>query len=121
MKFDKYEASGKGISTILKIYNPDVFEFGDNNDNFTVSLPYNKLALVDGNATPITTPTDETNTKDKIIELLIPNNTISATEIANTIGNITRDGVRYHLNRLKIEGRIQHHGSSKTGYWEVKE
>ena len=56
MKFDKYEASGKGISKILKIYNPDVFEFGDNNDNFTVSLPYNKLALVDGNATPITPP-----------------------------------------------------------------
>ena len=48
------------------------------------------------------------------------NNTISATEIANALGNITRDGVRYHLNRLKVEGKIEHHGSPKSGYWEVK-
>ncbi len=125
MKFDKYEASGKGISTILKAYNADVFEFGENNDNFTVSLPYNKMAIEDSGTTPITTPIttpmEETDVKERIIELLRTNNTISATEIANIIGGITRDGVRYHLNKLKSEGRIEHHGLPKSGYWEVKE
>jgi len=121
MKFDKYEASGKGISTILKVYNADVFEFSENNDNFTVSLPYNKMAIEDSITTPITIPMEETDVKERIIELLRTNNTISATEIANIIGGITRDGVRYHLNRLKTEGRIEHHGSPKLGYWEVKE
>ena len=44
--------------------------------------------------TPITTPKDDNDIQGKIIELLRTNNTISATEIANALGNITRDGVR---------------------------
>ncbi len=129
MKFDKYEASGKGVSTILKAYSSDVFDFGDNNENFTVSLPFNKLALDNGSTTlittlittPITTPMEEIDIKEKIMVLLKENGTISATEIANAIGDMTRDGVRYHLNKLKAEGRIEHHGSPKAGYWVVKQ
>lgn len=61
--------------------------------------------LVVVGTTPITTPKDDNDIQEKIIELLRTNNTISATEIANALGNITRDGVRYHLNRLKAEGK----------------
>ena len=39
MKFDKYEASGKGVSTILQSYSDEVFEFGDNDDNFMENIP----------------------------------------------------------------------------------
>ena len=43
---------------------------------------------------------------------------MSASEMAKKL-EITRDGVRYHLNKLKIDGVIEHIGTSKTGYWVI--
>ena len=70
--------------------------------------------------TPMTTPIKDVEIKKQIILLIKENNTISATELAKIVG-ISRDGVRYHLNKLKLEGIIKHCGSTKSGYWEVKD
>lgn len=59
-------------------------------------------------------------TKEKIIALLKANNRLNRRELASVL-NISEDGVQYHLNQLKKKGIIEHHGSTKAGYWEVKE
>lgn len=48
----------------------------------------------------------------------IPNITVS--EIAKQLNYII-DSVQHYINKLKDEGLIVHKGSTKAGYWEVKE
>ena len=43
----------------------------------------------------------------------------SRKEISEILQDITEDGVKYHLNRLKLEGRIRRIGPPKGGRWEV--
>jgi ATP-dependent DNA helicase RecG len=65
--------------------------------------------------TPKTTPK---STQDKILEILRQNLSCERSEIAETLG-ITIDGVKYHLNRLRDAGNIQHMGPSRGGHWRV--
>ena len=58
-------------------------------------------------------------TAQKILELLRTNPSVGRGEIAAQLGNITEDGVKYHLNKLKTEGRIRRVGPDKGGHWEV--
>ena len=39
--------------------------------------------------------------------------------MADALGGITEDGVKYQLNKLKKQGRIARVGPDKGGYWEV--
>ena len=34
--------------------------------------------------------------------------------------SLTPDGVKYHLQKLKTAGRIEHIGPKKQGYWKVR-
>jgi ATP-dependent DNA helicase RecG len=38
--------------------------------------------------------------------------------LAKAIGNITEDGIKYHLEKLKDEGKIRRLGGTR-GKWEV--
>jgi Fic family protein len=58
------------------------------------------------------------STRDKIIEQLHNNPKITRNELASILG-ITSDGVKYHLQKMTIEGIIVRHGSARGGYWEV--
>jgi ATP-dependent DNA helicase RecG len=58
-------------------------------------------------------------TAQKILELLRTNPSVGRGEIAAQLGDITEDGVKYHLNKLKTEGRIRRIGPDKGGHWEV--
>lgn len=58
------------------------------------------------------------STRDKIIEQLHNNPKITRNELASILG-ITSDGVKYHLQKMTIEGVIVRHGSARGGYWEV--
>lgn len=55
--------------------------------------------------TPIVNELDDTS--KRIIEIIMNNNCITATEISKIV-KITRDSVRYHLNKLKELGIIEH-------------
>jgi len=59
-------------------------------------------------------------TEDRIIEILTSNPNASRSEIAKMLGDITEDGVKYQLNKLKKQGKIERKGSYKGGHWEVK-
>lgn len=59
--------------------------------------------------------------KEKEILKLISNNpSLSAEEIGSRV-QLTKRGVRYHLDHLKKKGIIKRKGHGKGGSWEVKE
>ena len=55
----------------------------------------------------------------KIIELISINPNISKREIAEKLGNMTEDEVKYNLNKLAKEKRIKRVGPDNGGYWEI--
>ncbi len=63
------------------------------------------------NSTPRTT-------RDKIIEQMQANPKITRNELAAILG-LTSDGVKYHLQKLTVEGIIAHYGSARSGYWKI--
>ena len=69
--------------------------------------------------TPITAPiTTPITTPNAIIALIRENSTISAAQMAKSLG-LTRDGIRYHLDRMKAEGVIRFVGTTRNGHWEL--
>lgn len=54
----------------------------------------------------------------RIIELIEKNTSITRKEIAKVI-NITEDGVKYNLNRLKKNKIIERIGPDKGGHWTI--
>ena len=56
---------------------------------------------------------------EKIIDMMIENQSVSAKEMANIIG-ISPRAVEKHISNLKNKGIVKRIGSSKKGYWEVK-
>jgi ATP-dependent DNA helicase RecG len=58
-------------------------------------------------------------TTQEIINLIKQKPSITRKELAQKIG-LSEDGIKYHLNQLKKKKILQHKGSTKKGYWEVK-
>lgn len=117
MKFDKYEASGKGVSTILQSYSDEVFEFGDNDDNFTVSIPYNPLAINETTQHNLSEILSENlSEKEKLIlEAIINNNYIKADELASRY-RLTRQTINYYIKKLKDKSLIERVDGDKGGH-----
>ena len=59
-------------------------------------------------------------TIEKIYDIIKENPYISTKDISDTIGNITADGVRYHINKLKKLGVLERIGDDKGGHWKIK-
>ena len=58
-------------------------------------------------------------TTQEIVNLLKRDPKLTRKKLAEKLGTISEDGVKYHLNKLVKEGRILRKGSTKSGYWEV--
>ena len=57
-------------------------------------------------------------TPNRILALIQSDPRISQQELAAKLG-ITRDGVKYHLKKLREKGRLSHTGPTRGGVWEV--
>ncbi len=57
--------------------------------------------------------------REKIIESIKINPKISRKELAETIGEISEDGIKYHLDKLKNDKIIERIGADKGGYWQI--
>lgn len=55
---------------------------------------------------------------EKIIELLRQNPTMSRKKLAEVLRDITEDGVKYHLDKLKEQGKIKRIGGTR-GKWKI--
>jgi len=62
--------------------------------------------------------TTQETTQEKILALLGKQPSITRRELSEKIG-ISHDGIKYHLNKLKMAGLIKHVGPTKAGQWEV--
>jgi ATP-dependent DNA helicase RecG len=84
---------------------------------FTVILI--RPAQISVNTTRNTTRKTTRKTADRIIEFLILNPKANRAEIAQSLGDITEDGVKYQLNKLKKQGIIERVGPDKGGFWKI--
>ena len=117
---------GSGVKNIFKytpIYSkggiPQLIE----KDVFKIIIPLVPDATqeTDEKTTQKTTQKATQKTTQKILELIKENPHITRKELAQEIGNITEDGIKYHLARLKEKGKIRRVGPDKGGHWEVCE
>ena len=66
-----------------------------------------------------TTQETTQKTTQKILVILTEHPSASRKEIAERLADITENGVKYHLNRLRAEGKIRRVGPDRGGHWEV--
>ena len=55
-------------------------------------------------------------TQEKILALLRETSLLSRKELAEKIGDITENGVKYHLDKLKQDGKIERVGGDSGGH-----
>ena len=67
---------------------------------------------------PKTTPKTTPKTRGNIIALIKENPNIIKEELAKRL-NITEDGIKYHIKKLKKKNIIRWKGPSKGGHWEI--
>jgi ATP-dependent DNA helicase RecG len=127
-RLDVIEKAGTGILRIRKAMReeglkPPVFE--TKADFFKVIL-YRPHGTQPSEARDAKSQTKKTKIKttqesaaDKILDLIKERPKITKKEIAEALGGITPDGVKYHLNKLVAGGKIKRIGHTKNAHWEV--
>lgn len=66
-----------------------------------------------------TTQKKSSKTRNRIIEIMRNNPEVTQAEIASLL-DITIDGVKYQIRKLKKEGLINRVGGDRDGHWEVR-
>ena len=66
-----------------------------------------------------TTQKTPMKTTQKILDLIEQHPFVTREDLSRQIGNITSDGVKYHLEQLKKQGALKRTGPDKGGYWTV--
>ena len=56
---------------------------------------------------------------ERILDILREDPTANRRTIAASQGDMTEDGVKYHLGKLKDEGRIRRVGPDRGGRWQL--
>ena len=75
--------------------------------------------VTSGKEDPGTTQKTTQKTARRILAALRSNTAIGRREIAELLGDITENGVKYHLDKLRSQGRIRRIGPAKGGQWEI--
>jgi ATP-dependent DNA helicase RecG len=88
---------------------------------FTVILQRstNNFEKTTQETTQKTTRKTTQKTENLIMEFLFKNPKASRAEIAEALGSITEDGIKYQLNKLKKQGKIERIGPDNGGYWKI--
>ena len=66
-----------------------------------------------------TTPKPLTATQKAILRYLKENQQATRQEVADALGNITADGVKFNIGRLEQYGVLKREKGRKNGYWKV--
>ncbi len=104
------EKWGRGISLILS-REPDA-DFKEVGTHFIAVFRRKGLE----GTTPKTTP----KTDDKIVTLIRHNPSLTKKELAKLL-NISLDGVKYHIRKLRKKRVIEWKGPDRGGHWEILE
>ena len=68
-----------------------------------------------------TTQKKPTTTQKAILNYLKEHPKATRQEVADALGNITENGIKYHFDRLQKNGYLKREGGRKTGSWLVKD
>lgn len=91
----------------LTVFGVDVFSNEDN------------IAKTTTQTTTQTTAQTLSDVQKAIIEYINVHPNASRKEIAANIENITEDGIKYHIKKLREKGIIKRVGADFGGYWEI--
>ena len=58
--------------------------------------------------------------REKILELIVSNKKVTSNDLKDILG-VSKATVERDLSKLREENRLEYKGSSKNGYWKVKE
>jgi len=111
------ESWGRGIEKIIdesKAFNATAPMFRLDG-GLWIEFPLRYPHIVSGDKLEKTTQ----KTTQKILAILREHPSSSRREIAEQLGDITEDGVKYHLEKLKGQGTVRRIGPAKGGHWEV--
>ena len=124
------ESWGTGIKRMFSsckeygIKEPELLEIGD---SFRVNLyrpSYNETSKGSLKSSPKSSPKssskDLNSTQEKIIELIQENRKITQAEMAEVIA-ISKRAIQKNIKELVEAGIIEREGSSRNGYWKLKE
>ncbi len=111
------EVWGRGISNIIKYCKDSGLPapyYKDMGTGFAIVFEKEKDC---SNFGRIEETTQETT--QEILELITDNPKITRKEIAEHLGYITEDGVKYNLDKLKKKSVLKRIGPNKGGYWKI--
>ena len=96
---------------------PELIDF---DGDFRVNMYRKRYANTETNTETNIETNTETNTENvgRIIRLMGEQLSITVKMIAQQLG-LSVGGVRYHINKLKKDGVVEHIGSSKKGTWVI--
>ena len=118
------ESYGSGIrrakDALLENGSPEHKFYPDNEeDNYTNAvMGINVEFLKEFNGSTTQEIKIEKSVPNRIIELMMMEPNITAKQIAEHL-NVSFDGVRYHIKKLRADGKIKREGSTKSGKWVV--
>ncbi len=72
-----------------------------------------------GETTQETTQEKLTKSASDILKIIKQNPQITRKELADTLDDLSEDGVKYNLDKLKNMGYIKRQGSTKSGTWVI--
>ena len=96
------------------------FESGIDSSTVTYFRPQLRGSYGGGTA-PVTAPVDNSkeDVAEHILRIIYSTPNITKEDIAKLLG-ISKSGVRYYIDKLKKEGRLEWQGNSRTGKWVIK-
>ena len=125
------ESWGTGIKRMFSscreygIRDPELLEIGD---SFRVNLYRPSYSGNDAQSSPKSSPKSSSKsspnglnaTQQKIMQMIRKNSRITQAEMAEII-KISRRAVQKNIKELVDQGIIVHEGSTRNGYWKIKE
>lgn len=115
------EKSGRGVPKIVETYGQQAIAFHEN--SIVVTIPFHWINVVGnkvGYKVDNKTDTKMTSNRKKILSEVRNNPNITFIQLANILG-ISTTAIEKNVGYLKDNGYIERIGSSKVGYWIVKD
>ena len=112
-QLDIVEHTGHGVPIIIEKYGKDVFDI--NSNYIMVTIPFDKDVAATKN---VGINVGINDVEKKILEELLKNPQLTASELAISIDKSKRTIERY-LKALQEKGFIERDGSNKTGNWKI--
>lgn len=115
------ENLGSGFPKILDAWkeakwNAPTLEDRLTTEEVLLTLP---IPFAEFTAETTTQETIETTTQETILAEIRRNPSTTREQLAEIVG-ISKEGVKWHLDKMKKLGLIKHVGSTKGGYWKIQ-